>query len=111
MEKNAQWRSKVQEIFQVCQNELKKTTMIGKRMISASKTNSSLNDAFKDLGKLTIEALDKGELSWESTKVKKLVKAINSYKKDLEDIEGEVNNIKTSSQSRSTEKKNKKEEV
>ena len=31
------WKNRVQEMLNICQEELKKTTEIGKKMISASK--------------------------------------------------------------------------
>lgn len=95
MQKNSQWEAKVQEIFQVCQDEIKKTVQIGKKMFSASKTNSDLHEAYEKLGHLTAQALESGELKWQDPHVKKLIDSIQSYEENLVDIENEVNKIKS----------------
>ena len=90
------WKSKVQEIFNVCQDEIKRTTKIGKRMISASQTNSSLQTAYKELGELVAEELASGKLKWNHPKVKEHLETIRSCEETLQSIEGEVNNIRFS---------------
>lgn len=97
MQHDAPWKSKVQELFQVCQDEIKRTTSIGKKMLSASKTNACLQEAYKELGYLACQALDKKKIEWDDSQALKLMETIASCKKILEDMEGEVNNIKKSS--------------
>jgi hypothetical protein len=92
--KNPQWRSRVQEIFQVCQDEIKRTTEIGKRMLNASKTNSCLHEAYEELGSLAFKALKEGKLEWDNPRVKELMGTIDHCESDLEDIEKEVNKIR-----------------
>ena len=46
-----QWKNKVQDILHTCQEELKRTTEIGKKMLSASSTNSELHSAYEELGR------------------------------------------------------------
>lgn len=94
MQKNSQWKSKMQEILQVCQDELKKTTEIGKKMLEASKTNSNLHEAYEELGILAAKAFEEKKIKWEDPKVKKLMETIDSYKQDLKEIENDVNKIK-----------------
>ena len=48
MDKNPNWSKKFIQVLQHCQDELKKTTEIGKKMISASKTNSELHELYED---------------------------------------------------------------
>ena len=91
------WKNKVNEIFQVCQDEFKRTTEIGKKMISASKTNSTLHETYEEIGSLVVQALKDGDLKWENTRVKELLETINQCEEDLESIEGEVNKIKFAS--------------
>lgn len=94
MDRNNEWKMKFQEMFQICSEELKKTTEIGKKMLSASKTNSTLHETYEELGILTAEAIKKNELKWDNEKVKKLLKTIEGCEADLKDIENEVNDIR-----------------
>ena len=94
--KHSQWKNKVHEIFHTCHEELKKTTKIGKKMLSASKINSSLKESYEELGILTAKAMEENEIVWENDSVKKILDTIKEYKKDLENFEGEVNEIKFS---------------
>jgi|GEM_PF-482567 len=56
MEKN-EWKIRVQEILAVCHEELRKTTNIGKKMLSASRTTTNLHEAYEELGRLLYEAI------------------------------------------------------
>ncbi len=94
MEKQNDWRTKFQDIFQTCSEELKKTTEIGKKMLSASKTNSTLHEAYEELGVMAAEAIKKNEISWENERVKKILKTIEGCESDLKDIENQVNDIR-----------------
>jgi hypothetical protein len=102
MDRNNEWKIKFQEMFQVCSEELKKTTEIGKKMLSASKTNSTLHETYEELGVLTAEAIKNNELDWDNEKVKKLLKTIEGCESDLKDIENEVNDIRFSEESNPT---------
>ncbi len=94
MEKNQQWKSKVQEIFHTCQEEIKRTTEIGKKMLSASKTNGNLHEAYEELGQLVAKAIKNDEIKWDNSRVGELIYTIDKCQHDLESIEGEVNKIK-----------------
>lgn len=94
MEKQPLWKERFTEMVQVCQDELKRTTEIGKKMLSASKTNTTLNEAYEELGHITFKAIEDGSLSFEDNRVKELVNTIRSCEFDLEKIESDVNNIK-----------------
>ena len=91
------WKDKVQELFQVCTDELKRTTEIGKKMLSASKTNTNLHEAYDELGHLAAKALDSGTLQWDDPKAKELVAKIKECENDLEFIESELKKIKFAS--------------
>ncbi len=97
MEKQPQWKDRFNEIVQVCQDELKKTTEIGKKMLSASKTNTALHESYEELGHITFKAIESGEISFDNERVKELVNSIKSCEFDLEKIESDVNDIKKSS--------------
>ena len=101
---NQSWRNKVQELFQVCQDELKRTTEIGKKMLSASKTNSHLHDAYQELGELTAQSIKDGSLEWKHPQVKKLLKEIERDEKNLEAIEQEVSKVRFSAREAANKK-------
>lgn len=94
MQKQPGWQLKFQEILQTCQDEVKRTTEIGKKMLSASRTNTNLHEAYEELGHLVAKAIDRGELKWDNPKVTELLETIANCEKDLESIEEEVNKIK-----------------
>ncbi len=48
------WRAKMQDVLQTCQDEIKKTTEMGKKMLQASRANSALHEAYEELGKLAM---------------------------------------------------------
>ncbi len=96
MEKNAQWKSRFNEIVQTCQSELKRTTDIGKRMLSASKTNTTLHESYEEIGVLVVKALKSGELNWDNPRVAEIMRTIEGCEKDLEMMEKEVNKIRFS---------------
>ena len=94
MRKSPRWQNRVQEIFQVCQDELKRTTQIGKKMLSASKTSTDLHDAYEELGSLVLREMREGRLEWDHPRAKELLSQIATCEKDLEFIEDEVNKIR-----------------
>lgn len=94
MQRQPHWRSKFNEIVQVCTDELKKTTEIGKKMLNASKTNSCLHEAYEELGVLVAKAMEKKQIDWDNPRAKELLKTIKHCKSNLNDIENEVNKIK-----------------
>ena len=98
MENSQYWKKRINELLHTCQDELQRATKIGKKMLSATKANSSLHELYEELGLLTVKAMEQGELTWENPKVKELIEKISSCKKDLEAIENEVNEIKFSGQ-------------
>ncbi|MCP4912416.1 MAG: hypothetical protein GY909_04800 [Oligoflexia bacterium] len=94
MQKTPQWKNRVQEIFQTCQEELKRTTEIGKKMLSATKTNTNLHEAYEEVGTIVVKAIRNGELDWNNPRVKELINIIENCEQDLEEIEDEVNKIR-----------------
>lgn len=90
------WKQKVQDLVSVCQEELKRTTEIGKKMLSASRTNTNLHESYEQLGVLVYKAMREGSLKWDNTQVKELINNIENCEQDLQDIEEEVNKIRFS---------------
>ena len=90
----SQWKNRVQEMLNLCQEELKKTTEIGKKMINASKTNSELHEAYELLGHEIRKDLKSGKVNWENPEAIKLINLIEQKEDELEKMEGQVKEIK-----------------
>ncbi len=91
---NGQWGNKFQELIQACQVELKKTTQIGMKMLSASQSNTILKESYEQLGMLALAAIENKELAWENEQVSELIKRIESVKAELSTLEKDVQDIK-----------------
>ena len=96
MENNPNWSKKFMQVLQHAQDELKKTTEIGKKMISASKTSSDLHDAYEALGQYVYKALKDKSLNPEDPELDGFIEKIDDLQEELGDIESEVNKIKFS---------------
>jgi len=83
-------------LVNTCQGELKKTTEIGKKMLSAGKENAQLTETYEQLGKLVFEALDDGSLKWENEEAAHCSEEIKNLISKLEKLESEVKDIKKS---------------
>ncbi|MBT3235990.1 MAG: hypothetical protein HN353_08570 [Bdellovibrionales bacterium] len=95
--KEKEWKAKVYEVFQTCQDEIKKTTVMGKKMLSASKTNSCLHESYEELGRMAFEDLAASKLSWDNPKVASMLKKIEQCHQELRLIENEMNKVKFAS--------------
>ena len=93
-ENSPDWKVRVQEILRVCQSEIKRTTEIGKKMILAGKTNTSLHQAYEELGALVVEELKAERLEWKHPRVQSILDTIGTCEKNLKNIEKEVNEIR-----------------
>ena len=91
-------KTKVQALLNNFQGELKKTTVIGRKMLTASRTNSKLKRYYEVLGQLAVEALEDGSLTWDNKNSQELLAKIEKSKKDLNIIEDEVKKIKVQEQ-------------
>jgi hypothetical protein len=94
MEHKSPWKEKLDVLVNTCQDELKKTAEIGKKMLSASRENSLLSDAYEKLGKYTFEAMKNKDLKWDDEKANQTVTDIVECLEKLENIESDVQNIK-----------------
>jgi hypothetical protein len=74
--------------------EVMKTTAIGKKMLTASRTNAHLKDTYEELGRLLEKGIENGELDWDSPKMRALLHTIKACRKDLEEIERKMNKLK-----------------
>ena len=88
------WRAKFNDLLDTCQSELKKTTQIGKKMLSASQSTAELNDIYRNLGMKFKEAIEKGEVSSSDPEFEELVATGVKLESDLEGFESEVQSLK-----------------
>ncbi len=94
MKNEVDWRVRFQDILQVCQKEFKRTTIIGKKMLNASKSNTKLHESYEELGKLVVREIRENRLECQLPQIKELMDTIDSCEKELEKIEKEVKKIK-----------------
>jgi len=94
MKKRMSLRIKFNYWFHNIQNEIKKTSAIGRKMLTASRTNAHLKDNYEELGKLLEKGVDSGEVDWDSARLRALLHSVKACKKDLEEIERKMNKIK-----------------
>ena len=97
MDKDIKWKSKLQDLLSTCQEEIVRTTTIGKKMLHASKINSGLNSTYQALGVMLVEAIQRNEINWDEPKVKKMIEDVERFKFELSNYENEVNQIKKDS--------------
>ena len=76
--------------------EITRTTAIGKKMLTASRTNAHLKDTYEQLGRLLEKGIENGEVDWDSPRMRALLHSVKACKKDLEEIEKKLNVIKFS---------------
>ena len=88
------WKSKFHELLDTCQNELKKTTQIGKKMLSATQSNAELQDTYKALGLIFKQCLDEGSIKVDNPEVTELLATAAKLEADLEGFESDVQTLK-----------------
>jgi len=88
------WKTKVNTVLNSCQQELKRTTSIGKKMFSASRTNACMHESLEKLGALALKDMRDNKLAWDNPEVKDIVEQIEKCEVELHDIENEVTQIK-----------------
>lgn len=88
------WKSKFNDMLNVCQQELKRTTQIGSKMLSASQSNSKLCSSYEALGRLAAKSIENGDLVWKNEKAQELVGAISELENQISELEEDVQKIK-----------------
>lgn len=96
MKKNSSWKIKLNHWFFNFHKEVVKTGVIGKKLLTASRTNAHLRETYEELGRMLEKGIDSGEIDYDSPKVRALIHTIKACKKDLEHIEKQVHKIKFS---------------
>lgn len=91
---NNPWFDRFNDLMQTCQTELKRTTQIGKKMLSASQYNAQLHEEYEKLGKLVAKSLKSGELVWSNEAAQEMLTQIDHLKEVLKGHEQEVQDLK-----------------
>ena len=84
------WRLKLNDLVQTCQSELKKTTQIGLKMISASQSNIQLHEIYENLGKWLMAEVVSGRIKIEDEKIEELISRVKDLESELEGFEKDV---------------------
>lgn len=88
------WKLKFNDLLQTCQSELKKTTQIGMKMLTASQSNADLHDTYEALGRLLKEGVEKGSIKVEDSDIENLIAKAAKLESQLENLETAVQDIK-----------------
>ncbi len=96
MKKKSDWKFRLNQMFFSFHREVIKTSVIGKKMLTASRTNAHLKETYEELGRLLEQGIDSKEIEWDSAKIRALLHSAKACKKDLEEIEKQVYKIKFS---------------
>jgi hypothetical protein len=96
MKKNSNWKINMNHWFFNFHQEVIKAGVIGKKLLTASRTNAHLKETYEELGRLLEKGIESGEVEWNSAKVHALLHTVKACKKDLEHIENQVYKIKFS---------------
>jgi hypothetical protein len=94
MKKQSRFKGKFNFWLLNFHKEVMKTSAIGKKMLTASRTSAHLKDTYEELGRLLERGVENGEVDWDSPKLRALIHTIKACKRDLEDIENKMNKIK-----------------
>ncbi len=76
--------------------EILKTTLIGKKMFSATKETSILKDLHETLGYTLVGKIRKGELKMDDPGIMEIIQKIDLHEESLKSLEQDVNKIKAS---------------
>jgi len=90
------WRMKLSDLIDTAQTELKKTTKIGLKMISASQSSVELEEIYETLGKWLVSEVRAGNMKIENADIEALISKVGDLEKELEGLEREVQDIKKS---------------
>jgi hypothetical protein len=97
MKKNSDWKMKLNHWLFNFHQEVIKTGAIGKKLLTASRTNSHLKETYEELGRLLEAGIESGEIQSDSAKIHAHLRTVKACKQDLEHIEKQVYKIKFSS--------------
>ncbi|MBD63645.1 MAG: hypothetical protein CME62_00430 [Halobacteriovoraceae bacterium] len=91
-----EWKNRFNDLLNTCQAELKKTTQIGMKMLSASQSNTRLHEVYEELGQWLKVAVQNNEIEVEDQKIRDLIEEATRIETELEDFESDVQTLKKS---------------
>ena len=91
------WKRKINYWFLNVHQEILRTSVIGKKLLTASRTNAHLKETYEELGRLAEKEIEQGLLEWDSPKANSYLHTIRACKKDLAEIDKQVHKIKFAS--------------
>ena len=103
MKKNSSRKIQFNHWFFTIHQEVIKTGAIGKKLLTASRTNAHLKNTYEELGRLVEKGIDSGELQWDCVKARALLQTIKACKKDLDHLDYQVHKIKFSAEAKEPE--------
>ena len=89
-------KSKVNRFVFSLHQEIIKTSSIGKKLLTAGRTNACLKETYEELGRHIEYRLDCGVMDLDDPKIRSLLHTIKACKNDLKELEAQVNRIKFS---------------
>lgn len=96
MRNKSKWKKNFKNWISNAQREIIRTSVIGKKLITASRTNAHLKETYEEMGRLLEEAMDSGEVKWDSAKIRALLHSAKACKKDLKELNDQVYKIRFS---------------
>ena len=93
-DQTSDWKLKINDLVNTCQTELKKTTQIGMKMLSASQANSQLHETYETIGRWLVESIEDESIKVDDDNVEALVSKVKDLEKNLAGLEEEVQEIK-----------------
>lgn len=94
MDKQNNIKKKCNSFFWNLKTEILRTSVIGKKLLTAGRTNSHLKDTYEELGRMIETKVSNGEIEIDDPKIRSLLHTIKACKKDLREIEEQVNKIR-----------------
>lgn len=88
------WKLKINGILNTCQSELKKTTKIGMKMLSASQSNAQLHESYEEIGKWLLSEVANGNIKVDDVRIEGLIAKVQELETQLQDFEQDVQDIK-----------------
>lgn len=93
-DKEVDWKVKFNDLLEVCGSEIKKTTEIGKKMLSASQSNANLRETYEELGQIFKQYVEADKIKIEDSEVMMLIERATKLEDQMEGFESDVHNIK-----------------
>lgn len=88
------WKNRFNDLVSTCQSELKKTTKIGMKMLSASQSNAQLHETYEAIGRWLKSEVENQRINLDNTEIQDLIGKANQLESELESFENQVQDIK-----------------